>query len=59
MHGLIRAADNSLNLSDIGLPSAVGFTVRVRNIETENYAFSADITLCHYRHLLTVISEWK
>ena len=52
MHRLIRAVDNSLDLSYVRLPSAVGLTVRVRNVETKNNALTADITLCHYRRHL-------
>ena len=34
-------------LTDIGLPSSVGLTVRVRNVLTENNAFSTNTALCH------------
>lgn len=42
---------NSLNPSDIGLPASVGFAVGVRNVMTEHNAFSANLALCHLKHL--------
>ena len=47
MNGLVRAVDNSLDLSYVRLPGSVGLAVRVGNVETEDNALSADITLCH------------
>ena len=51
MNRFVGSADNSPDCSYIGFPSSVGFAVRVRNVVTEDHAFSADITLSHYRHL--------
>ena len=33
--------------ANIGLPGSVGFAVRVRNVLTENNAFTTDTALCH------------
>lgn len=52
VNGLVSTVNNSLNLSDVGLPCSVCLTVRVRNIKTENNALAANIAFCHYRHLL-------
>ena len=47
-NGLGCTVNYSLYLADIGLPSSVGLSVRVRNIVTENNTFSTNIALCHY-----------
>ena len=36
----------------VGLPRPVGASVRVRNPDSERYAFTADIAFCHVLHLL-------
>ena len=36
------------DFANIGFPGSVGFTVRVRNVLTENNAFAADTTFCHF-----------
>ena len=46
-NGLGSTLNDCLYLTDIGLPSSVGLTVRVRNILTENYTFSTNTALCH------------
>ncbi len=43
----MRAVDDRLDLSDIGLPRSVGFMMRVRIVQTERYSLSANITFCH------------
>ena len=37
-----------LYLANIGLPGSVGLSVRVRNVLTEDNAFAADTTFCHF-----------
>lgn len=43
---------NSLNALNIGLPSTVRTTMRMRNLDAKGYAFATTITLCHLLHLL-------
>lgn len=38
----------SLNTTDVGLPSSVGTSVRVRNLDTKGNALAANIALCHF-----------
>lgn len=52
---LVRAADNCLYTTDIGLPGSVGLSVRVRNIVTEGNTLAADLALCHCGHLLKTL----
>lgn len=47
IYGLVGSADNGLYLTDIRLPSSVGFTVGVRYVMSEDYSLSAYTTLCH------------
>ena len=47
-NGLVRTVHDCLDLANIGLPGAIGFTVGVRNILTVDNTLSADTTLCHY-----------
>ena len=42
------AVDDSLDASDIGLPSSVCSSVGVGNLDAECYALVTDITLCHF-----------
>ena len=42
------AVDDSLNASDIGLPSSVCSSVRMGDLDAECYALFAEITLCHF-----------
>ena len=58
-NGCGSTVNDCLYLTDIGLPSSVGLTVRVRYVLTENNAFSTNTALCHdkfppcnYLHLL-------
>lgn len=39
--------NDSLYTSYIGLPGSVRSSVRVRNLDTEGYTLSADLTFCH------------
>ena len=48
IHTLMCAVYNCLNLSDIGLPSAICLSVRVRNLQAESNALSTDFTFCHF-----------
>ena len=41
------SVNNSLHLSDVGLPGSVGLAVRVRNVVTEGHALVAYAALCH------------
>jgi hypothetical protein len=43
--------DDSLDASDVGLPSAVGASVRVRDLDAESDILTAVITFCHIFHL--------
>ena len=46
-NGLVRTVNNCLDLANVGLPGAIGFTVGVRNILTVNNTLSADTAFCH------------
>ena len=46
-NGLGSTVNNCLYLTDVGLPGSVGLAVRVRNVLTENNAFSTNTALCH------------
>ena len=52
MHRGVSSVNNGSYLTNIGLPHSVGFTMGVRDVLSENNALSADITLCHFKHLL-------
>ena len=43
--------DNSLDPLDIGLPSTIGTSVRVGNLDTKGHALTTKITLRHSLHL--------
>ena len=47
VYSLGSAVYNSLNSTNVGLPSSVSSTVRVRYGLTENNALSANIAFCH------------
>ena len=47
MNRLGSTVNNGLNLSDIGFPSSVALSVRVRNIVAEAYCLIAIFTFCH------------
>lgn len=47
MNGLVRATDNRLHATNVGLPSAVGASMRVGNFAAEADAFSTNIAFCH------------
>ena len=44
--------DDRLDATDVGLPGAVGTSVRVGDLNTEGHALAADITFSHSLHLL-------
>lgn len=44
-----RTVNDSLNSSYVSLPSSVGSSVRVRNLNTEGNTLTADITFCHFK----------
>ena len=46
-NGLGCAINHSSYLTDVGLPSSVCFTMRVRNCLSEDNALSANTALCH------------
>lgn len=48
VNGRVRAVDNCLDLTDVGLPGSVGFAVRVRDVVTEGNAFAANAAFCHF-----------
>ena len=45
---LVIATNDRLDLADVGLKSAVGLTVRVRNIATEGNTLAANAAFCHF-----------
>ena len=53
IHVARSTVDNGLDPLHIGLPSTVGPSVRVRNLDTESNALATIITLCHTLHLLS------
>ena len=53
IHVARSTVDNGLDPLYIGLPSTVGPSVRVRNLDTESNALATIITLCHTLHLLS------
>ena len=57
-YGLGRTVFNYLYLANIGLPTSVCLAVRVRNVMSENNAFSANAALCHIKHLLRFFPIW-
>ena len=48
VNGSVATINYSLYPTDVGLPSSVGLTVRVRNVVTEGNALTADTTLSHF-----------
>ena len=48
VHMARSTIDNSLDPLDIGLPSTIGTSVRVGNLDTEGHALAAKITLSHF-----------
>jgi len=46
--------NNSFYALDVGLPSSVGTSMRVRDLDTESHTLAADIALCHLLHLLAI-----
>ena len=46
--------DQSLHTTNIRLPSSVGTTMRVRDLNAERNALIAELALCHPLHLLAV-----
>ena len=46
------AVHDSLHALDVGLPGAIGTTVRVGNLDPESDALTADITFGHVINLL-------
>ena len=50
-----RTVYDRLNALDIGLPGAIGTTVRVGNSDTESHTLVTKLALCHPLHLLAVV----
>ena len=50
-----RTVDNRLDALDVGLPRAVGSSVRVGNLNPKRDALAADTALCHWLHLLATL----
>ena len=46
-NGLVRTVHDCLDLANVGLPGAIGFTVGVGHILTVDYTLSADTAFCH------------
>ena len=53
VHMARSTVDNRLNTLDIGLPSTVGTSVGVGNLNAEGHALTTKITLSHSLHLLS------
>ena len=53
VHMARSTAHNRLNTLDIGLPSTVGTSVGVGNLNAEGHALTTKITLSHSLHLLS------
>ena len=53
VHMARSTVDNCLDPLHVGLPSTVGTSVRVRDLDTEGYTLATIITLRHSSHLLT------
>ena len=53
VHMARAALDDCLHALDVGLPSTIGTSVGVGNLDTKGNALAAIITLCHTLHLLT------
>ncbi len=51
VHMARSTVDNSLNPLDVGLPSTVGTSVGVGDLNTKGYTLTAKITLRHSLHL--------
>ena len=49
-----RTIDDSLHALDVGLPSSVGTSVGMGDLNAERNALAADIALCHQLHLLAI-----
>ncbi len=47
VHALGSAVDDSLNTLDVGLPSPVGTTMGVGNLDAKGHVLAAEITFCH------------
>ena len=57
VHMARSTVDNSLDTLDIGLPSTVGTSVGVGDLDTKGNALATIITLCHSLHLLSVVNS--
>ena len=53
VHMARSTVDNSLDALDVGLPSSVGTSVGVRDLNTKGNALATIITLSHSLHLLS------
>lgn len=47
VHALGSAVDDSLHTLDVGLPSPVGTTMGVGNLNAKGHVLAAEITFCH------------
>ena len=47
-NGCIRAVNNCLNLTNVGLPGSVGLAVGVGNVVTKGNALTAYAANCHF-----------
>ena len=56
VHALGSAVDNSLNALDVGLPSPVGTTMGVGNLNAKGHVLAAEITFCH-KSICTSLKE--
>lgn len=49
--------NDSLNTLDVGLPGAIGTTMRMGDLDTKGHALSAKTALCHFAYLLYMIFQ--
>ena len=54
VHMAGRITDDRLNTLDVGLPSTIGTSVRMGDLNTKGHALVAKLALCHPLHLLAV-----
>ena len=52
VHMARSTVNDRLDALDVGLPSSVGTSMGVRDLDTESHTLAADIALCHLLHLL-------
>ena len=57
VHMARAALDDCLHALDVGLPSTIGTSVGVGNLNTKGNTLVAELTLSHPLHLLAVLNK--